>query len=122
MPDGIDPISLATSATQFGIGALQSLFGGSREKKAEKALENLQTPTYGGSKSILDYYNQALQRYNTNPYQSQQYQYGLQQGNRSTAAGLNALQDRRSALDWVKQFISSNRYRIANRIFLYLAE
>ncbi len=95
---GLDPLSLATSATQFGIGALQGLIGGISAHKNQKKLEKLQTPTYNQNKSILDYYNTALQRYNINPYQSQQYQNAVQQAGRSTAAGINALQDRGSAV------------------------
>ncbi len=94
----LDPLSLATSATQFGIGALQSLIGGGKARKAQNQLENLSTPKYGGSESIMDYYNKALQRYNVNPYQSNQYQQAVQQAGRSTAAGLNALQGRGSAV------------------------
>lgn len=106
MPAGIDPISLASSATQFGIGALQSLIGGSKARKAQNALQNLQTPTYNESKSIGDYYNQALQRYNTNPYQSQQYQYAIQNAQRNQAAGINALQGRNSAVGGISRLVA----------------
>jgi hypothetical protein len=103
---GFDPISLGLSGVQtlFGIG--QSIFGGNKQKKAQDELENLQTPTYNSNASILDYYNKALQRYNTNPYQSQQYQYGIQQGQRNTAAGVNALQDRGSAVGGISRLIA----------------
>ncbi len=103
---GIDPVSLGLGGLQtlFGIG--QSIFGGSRERKAENAIENLKSPTYTPNSSILDYYNKALQRYNTNPYQSQQYQYGLQQGARGTAAGIGALQDRGSAVGGISRLIA----------------
>ena len=103
---GFDPVSLGIGATQFGIGALQSLIGGNKQKKAQEALENLQTPTYNANSSILDYYNKALQRYNTNPYQSQQYQYGIQEGNRNQAAGVNALQGRNSAVGGISRLIA----------------
>jgi hypothetical protein len=103
---GIDPVSLGLQGLQTVGGIIQSFIGGHKERKAEKALENLQTPTYEGSKSILDYYNKALQRYNTNPYQSAQYQYGIQQGNRNTAAGINALQDRNSAIGGISRLIA----------------
>lgn len=102
----LDPLSLASSATQFGLGALQSLIGGRKEKKATDALEALKTPTYGGSSSIKDYYTQALQRYNVNPYQSQQYQFAMNNANAGTAAGINALQDRRSAIGGVSRLAS----------------
>lgn len=86
-----------------GIGAVQSILGGIKAHKAQKKLENLQTPTYGGSESIMDYYNKALQRVNQNPYQSQQAQYANQMADRSQAAGLNALQGRNSAVGGISR-------------------
>lgn len=112
MPDqsssstGVDPFSLAAGATQFGLGALQSLIGGHKAKKAERALENLQTPTYTANKSINDYYQNALQRYNVNPYQSAQYQNSLNSIGRNTAAGIGALQDRRSAVGGIGRLVA----------------
>ena len=43
-----------------------------RLKKAERELNAFakQSPLYQGSKSINDYYQQAMNRYNENPYQS----------------------------------------------------
>lgn len=90
---GIDPISLAAGATQFGIGALQSLLGSGKAKKAQIELERLQTPTYTPSKSILDYYNQALQRYNVNPYSSNLYKQQVQQGQRGLATALSVARE-----------------------------
>ena len=80
------------------LGLGQAVLGGIKAHRAQKQLENLQTPTYNQSKSILDYYNTALQRYNQNPYQTQQYQYANQQADRSLAAGVNALQSRGGAV------------------------
>lgn len=93
----------APSIIQTGIGLAQSLIGGSRAKKAENELENLQTPKYTKNKSIRDYYGQALQRYNVNPYQSQQYQYAQQMSDRNLGAGIGALQDRRSAVGGISR-------------------
>ncbi len=91
----------AVAQTALGIG--QAIGGAIRTHRAEKQLENLKSPTYNQSKSILDYYNQAMQRYNTNPYQSQQYQYAQQQADRSQAAGVNALQSRGSAVGGISR-------------------
>lgn len=96
-------VAAAIGGVSLITGGIQAISGHSKEKKAEKAIENLQTPTYKSNSSILDYYQKALQRYNTNPYQSQQYQTGIQQGNRTTAAGINALQDRRSAVGGISR-------------------
>lgn len=90
---GLDPISLAMSATQTGIGALQGLIGGIKAKKYQKQLENLQTPTYTPNKSILDYYNTALQRYNVNPYSSNLYKQQQQQGQRGLATALSVARE-----------------------------
>jgi len=88
---------------QAGAGLVQSILGGIKANKAQKQLEGLQTPTYGGSKPLSSYYNTALQRYNVNPYQSQQYQYSNQQADRSQAAGIGSLQDRRSAVGGISR-------------------
>ena len=101
------PIPLLAAAApgilQGVTGLIQSISGGSKAKKAESALENLKTPTYQANKGIMDYYNQAMQRYNVNPYQSQQYQYGQTSANRNLAAGIGALQDRRSAVGGISR-------------------
>lgn len=62
--------------------------------KKQEALANAQKPDQG----ITDYYKSALQRYNTNPYQSQFYQQAKQGIDRNMATGINALQSRRSAV------------------------
>ena len=43
-----------------------------------------------------NYYQQALNRYSENPYQSQQYQMGAMEARRATAQGLSAMQNRRA--------------------------
>ena len=108
MPVTAAIIGAAPGALKTVGGIFQSIFGGNRASKAQNALENLQTPTYGGSNSIGQYYNNALQRYNTNPYTSPLYQMQQQNANRSEAAGLNALQDRRSALAGVGRLSAIN--------------
>jgi hypothetical protein len=79
-------------------GAAQAIIGGGKERRAERALENLKTPTYTESPSIKDYYMQALQRYNVNPYQSTQYQQSVNQANKGVATGLNTFQNSKDAL------------------------
>lgn len=87
-----------------GIGGIaQTVIGGIQSHKAQKALERLQSPTYTPNKSIMDYYNKALQRYNTNPYQSQQYQYATQRADRNMAAGIGALNSRASAVGGISR-------------------
>lgn len=90
---------------QQQLGALQSVIGFFGGRKAKKALENQQTPIYTPSKSISDYYNQALQRYQESPYQGNLYKMQAQNIARGTAQGLSALQDRRSALAGVNSLV-----------------
>jgi hypothetical protein len=84
----------AATAGGMAIGANQ------RRKSRERELDQFakQSPLYTPSKSIQEYYQQALNRYNENPYQSQQYQLGAMNAQRATAQGIGALQDRRSAI------------------------
>lgn len=89
---------------QGGIGLLQSIFGGISAKKNQKKLEQL-VDSYKPNESIMDYYNKALTRYNPNPYNSASYRAATQGANRSLNAGLNALQDRRSALAGVNSLV-----------------
>lgn len=88
---------LAATLGQVALGGIQAATSGAR--KAEKDFESFakQNPLAKRSKSIDDYYQQALNRYNENPYQSQQYQLGAMNAQRATAQGIGALQDRRSA-------------------------
>jgi hypothetical protein len=91
-------IGLIAAGTQALAGAGQAIFSG--RKKRERELDQFakNSPLYKGSKSIDDYYQQALNRYSENPYQSQQYQLGAMNAQRATAQGIGALQDRRSAI------------------------
>lgn len=92
-------------AIQAGAGIAQTIFGGIRAKKAQKELEKMQSPTYTPSQSITDVYNKALQRYNTNPYQSAFYKNQAQQVQRGVSQGLNALQGRGMALAGVNALV-----------------
>jgi len=100
-------IAAIPSLIQTGGGLLQSIIGGGKAKKAQKALENLQTPTYTANKSINDFYTNALQRFNTNPYQSNQYRNSINGINRNISGGINALQDRRSAIGGISRLVAS---------------
>lgn len=101
--------ALAIAATAAGAGALaggvSAIGSNKRRKSRERELDEYakQSPLYGGSKPISEYYQQALNRYNENPYQSQQYQMGAMNARRATAQGLGALQDRRSAIGGVSR-------------------
>ncbi len=100
-------------ATLIG-GIIKTSSANHKAKQAEQNLENLKTPEYQQNQSILDYYNKAMQRYQQNQYQSAFYQNGIQQGNRSTAAGLNALQDRNSAVGGVSRLTALQNQNALN--------
>jgi hypothetical protein len=79
--------------TVLGIG--QSLFSG--KGRAERNLEKL-AGSYKPNQSILDYYNQALAKYNPNAYNSQAYQNRANINQRNLTTGINAAQDRRGGI------------------------
>jgi hypothetical protein len=112
----MDPFTIAAIAggVQALGGAAQSIFSG--RKKAENELNAFakQSPLYKGSKSINDYYQQAMNRYNENPYQSQQYQLGAMNAQRATAQGIGALQDRRSAIGGISRLAAGQQNAMQN--------
>jgi len=93
-------IQLGQQAENQIMGRVQMFAGLFGAKKAEKKLNKLidNAPKYTQNQSIMDYYNKALQRYNVSPTDSLLYKNAMQNIGRSQAAGLNSLQDRRSAL------------------------
>ncbi len=95
------------SAIQGVAGLTQTIGGWIQSHRATKKLENLKSPTYNPNKSILDYYNTALQRYNVNPYQSSQYQNATNQIGRNTASILNNLKGRGGSVAAVGKLASS---------------
>lgn len=92
------PLPLAIPLLQAGAGILQTIIGGGKARKAQRELERLQTPTYTPNKSIIDYYDKALSRFNTDPYQSELYKQQQQQIGRNATTAINQAQDRRSGL------------------------
>jgi hypothetical protein len=87
---------VAAALITGGIGLVQTIAGGAKQRKATKQLERLKAPTYKQNQSILDYYNQALSRYGVSPTDSAMYKRQMQSIGRNTATGISALQDRRS--------------------------
>ncbi len=102
---------VAAGVAVVGIGT--SIYKGIKAKKAQKkqeALANAQKPDQG----ITDYYKSALQRYNTDPYQSQFYKQAQQGVNRNLATGINALQSRRSAVGGISALVSNSNDALRN--------
>jgi len=103
------------AAIQAGLGLYQTIAGGIRAKKSEKALSKMQSPTYDLNPSITDYYQKALARYNPNAYQSAGYRQGQQNIGSNLAAGITASQDRRGGLANVSNLVAqSNRASLSN--------
>lgn len=96
---------VAVSIGTAGVGAAQAIIGGIGAHKTQKKLEALQTPVYQPNKAIGDYYQDALSRYGANPYDTQAYGMAKNNAMAGTAAGLNALQGRRSALAGVGKLV-----------------
>ena len=105
---------LAITLAQAGLGALQAATSGRGERERELEKYARQSPLYKGSKSVDDYYQEALNRYKENPYQSQQYQVGQRNIQRGMAAGLSSLQDRRSAIGGAGRLFGAQADALSN--------
>lgn len=96
---------LAAGQAALGIG--QAVAGFIQQRKATKALEKMQSPTYTPNKSITDYYNKSLAKYNINPANTDLYRMQEQQAGRGLASGLSALQGRGQALAGVNSLVQA---------------
>ena len=96
-------LAVGAAAVSVGTGIYQAASSGKNKRARELEQYAQQSPLYKGSKSVDDYYQQAMNRYSENPYQSQQYQLGAMNAQRATAQGLGALQDRRSAIGGISR-------------------
>jgi hypothetical protein len=98
------PLAAGLAIGQGVMGLAQTILGGSAAHKAQKEMEGM-IKNYQPNQSIMDYYSKALNRYNVNPYNSNLYQMQSNNIQRGTAAGISALQDRRSALAGVSSLV-----------------
>ena len=85
-------IGLIAAGTQAAGGLAQTLLSGRNKRQAELEDYAKQSPFYKPSKSIQDYYQEALNRYRESPYQSAQYQAAQQGIQRGMATALSNLQ------------------------------
>ena len=109
-------IGLVAAGTAAAASGAQAIGSNKRRKSREKDLDEYakQSPLYQGSKPISEYYQQALNRFQENPYQSQQYKMGAMNAQRATAQGLGALQDRRSAIGGISRLAASQNDAMQN--------
>ena len=66
------PVAIA-AAVPAVLGIVQAISGAIKAKKARNAIQGTPNPSYAPSKSINDYYQTALNRANTGPYNTLQY-------------------------------------------------
>lgn len=87
-------IPLATAAYSIGSSAVKAGKAKKAESKAEEMVNN--TPKYKANQSILNYYDQALQKYNTAPTDTAAYKRDSQAIQQGTVQGLSSLNKLRS--------------------------
>jgi hypothetical protein len=109
-------IGLIAAGTGAAASGAMALGSNQRRRRRERELDEYakQSPLYQGSKPISEYYQAAMNRFNENPYQSQQYQVGARNIQRATAQGLGALQDRRSALGGIARLAQGQADALTN--------
>ena len=105
----MDPLTLmAIAGGAKALGGLgQTLFSG--QKKAEKALDKSieAIPDYTMSPSIMQYYEQAKQRYGVSPTQTAMYKRQQQNIQRAGATGLAGLRGARARMGAVPTLVRS---------------
>jgi hypothetical protein len=107
-------IGLIAAGTQALAGAGQAAFSGRKKRERELDAFAKQSPLYKGSKSVDDYYQEAMNRYKENPYQSLQYQVGQKNIQRAMATGLSGLQSRGSAIGGIGRLFGAQTDAMAN--------
>jgi hypothetical protein len=109
-------IAGASALAGAGMGAASMISGNKQQKRSQEALERQakNSPLYKPDKSIDAYYQEAMNRYKENPYQSQQYQVGQQNIQKATAQGIGALQDRRSAIGGISRLEANQMNAMRN--------
>jgi hypothetical protein len=94
----VTKIGLAAGAAKTGAGLVQTFTSGQRkaEKDLRKQIEAI--PEYTKSPSILEYYEQARQRYGVSPTQTAMYKRQMQNIQRAGATGLAGAQGARGRM------------------------
>jgi len=107
-------IGLVAAGIQGLGGIYQAATSGRGDAENQLNAFAKQSPLAKESKSLNDYYQEALNRYQENPYQSQAYQVGAMNARRATAQGIGALQDRRSAIGGIGRLAAGQNMAMQN--------
>ena len=93
-------VAAAAGLAQLGVGLWNSISGKTQQDDAIKAMQAQakNSPLWKPDKSVNDYYQESLNRFLENPTQSAQYQLAQLNANTAAAQGINAFQNRRSAI------------------------
>ena len=95
------------------LGAAQGIIGSINARKSQKKLEGM-IDNYQPNQSIMDYYTKALNRYNPNPYSSQQYQNAQKNIRRSGAGVIAGATDRRAGLGMLGSIVQGETDALGN--------
>lgn len=85
-------------------GLIQGISGSRQAHRAERAMENLKTPSLANDGAINNYYSQA----NANPYDTSLYKQNQMQANRNLATGLSAAQGQRKGLSSIAGLVRNS--------------
>lgn len=105
---------LALTLGQAALGAVQAATSGRSARERELESYAKRSPLYKGSKSVDDYYQEAMNRYKENPYQSLQYQVGQKNIQRAMTTGLSGLQSRGSAIGGIGRLFGAQTDALGN--------
>jgi hypothetical protein len=107
-------IAIAGTVASVGMGTAQMLSANKGRRRAELEAKAQNSPIYKPSKAIQSYYQEAMNRYQESPFQTQQYQVGAQNIRRGMASGVAGLQDRRSAIGGINRLAASEANAMQN--------
>lgn len=107
------PAALIAPVAQLLVGGIQTLTNGGKARGAQNDLKRM-VDNYQPNRSILDFYNKALQRYNVNPYTSALYTRQAEQARAGTAQGIAALADKRSTIAGLPRLIQGQNDAMLN--------
>jgi hypothetical protein len=100
-------ISLAAGAAKTGAGLAQTFTSGQRRAERDLTKQIEAIPEYTKSPSILEYYEQARQRYGVSPTQTAMYRQQMQDIERTGAGAVSQLRGSRERLGGTSTILNS---------------